>query len=1053
MSAREPHPPINAIDEIAALIATLHATGQRLEHLTGGEIDTVADAQGRTFFLHHAQENLRHNEAVRQAAILNALTAPIALLDAQGEIISVNDAWRRFADANINADAIDIGTSGIGKNYLAVCDSTRGEDAPQALRVAKGIRAVLSGEMPNFSLEYPCHSPTEERWFLMLVTPMADGRLSGAVVVHMDVSERKRAETGQREAQNLLHSVIENIPTAIQLKAVQDDFRTVIWNKASEAIFGVPREMAIGCNVHDLWPAADADRMHAADLDALESGGTQEFADQVLPTHHRNPVHVHLRKVALRDEGGTATHLLLVADDISQRLKRFEDLRRFRAAMDISGDAIVLIDRATMRYIDVNQTLCDYVGYTREELLRMTPMDLSGKSREALEREYDAIIADKTGATTIDSHFRHTGGKLIQVETRRQALHTEAGWIIVANGRDITERKHAEARIRRLNRVYAVLSGINALIVRVRDRNELFREACEIAVEIGGFRMAWIGIVDSAEMQIVPIASAGPESEFLTVAKNCFSLLDGAASAATFSVRSVRQRKTFVLNDIREDSKIFFAQKRLAQGIHSVVFLPLIVADEAVGLLTLYAEEINYFDDEEMKLLTQLSGDIAFAIDHINKQERLDYLAYYDVLTGLANRSLFMERVAQYMRIASQDGHKLALFLIDLERFKSINDSLGRSAGDALLGRVAEWITHKVVDVNLLARVGADQFAVVLPTVNPKGNVTRLVEQALEAFLEHQFTLNESVLRIGAKCGVAIFPDDGAQADTLFKHADAALKKAKASGERVLFYTQNMTEAVARKLTLETKLRQALDKEEFVLHYQPKISLASGKLTDAEALIRWNDPLTGLLPPGQFIPILEETGLIHEVGRWALRRAVADFMRWQETGLSAVRVAVNVSPLQLRHRHFIREIEQAIGISEHAASGLELEITESVIMEDVKRSIATLHAIRALNVRLAIDDFGTGFSSLSYLAKLPVDALKIDRSFIEDMTSGRKGLALIGTVIHLSHSLKLNVVAEGVETEEQHRLLRLFDCDEMQGFLISKPLPVDVFEATFLTRT
>ncbi|MBC7711631.1 MAG: EAL domain-containing protein, partial [Rhizobacter sp.] len=903
-----------------------------------------------------------------------------------------------------------------------------------------------------FSVEYPCHSPTEERWFLMLVTPIADGRLSGAVVVHIDVSERKRAETGQREAQTLLHSIIENIPTAIQLKAVQDGFRTVIWNKASETIFGVPRASAIGRNAHELWPAADADRMHADDLDALSNGGTQEFADCILPTQDRGSVHVHLRKVALRDERGAVSHLLVVADDISQQRKRFEDLRRFRAAMDISGDAIVLIDRATMRYIDVNQTLCDFVGRTREELLTMTPMDLSGESRETMERDYDALIADNTGAISVDRHFRRKGGALIQVETRRQALHTDAGWIIVANGRDITERKNAEERIRRLNRVYGVLSGINALIVRVRDRNELFSEACKIAVDVGGFRMAWIGIVDRVTMQIVPLGFAGPESDFLTVTQSRFSLLDGAVTAPTLSVRSVRQKKAFVLNDLREDSPILFAKKRLEQGIHSMAFLPLIVSDEAVGVLTLYAGESNYFDLEEMALLTQLSSDIAFAIDHINKQERLDYLAYYDVLTGLANRSLFMERVAQYMRIATQDGRKLALFLMDLERFKNINDSLGRSAGDALLGRVAEWITQKVGDVNLLARVGADQFAVVLPTVKPDGNVAWLIERAIEEFLEHHFTLNDSVFRIGIKAGVAIFPDDGAQADTLFKHAEAALKKAKASGERILFYTQNMTEAVARKLTLETKLRQAFEKEEFVLHYQPKINLASGKLIGAEALIRWNDPLTGLVPPGHFIPILEETGLIQEVGRWALNKAVTDYLRWQTTGLSAVRVAVNVSPLQLRHRHFIRDIEQAIGVSERAAGGLELEITESVIMEDVKRSIASLQAIRALNVRIAIDDFGTGFSSLSYLAKLPVDTLKIDQSFIEDMTTNRKGLALVGTVIQLSHSLKLNVVAEGVETEEQQRLLRLLDCDEMQGFLISKPLPVDVFEARFLTR-
>ncbi len=284
----------------------------------------------------------------------------------------------------------------------------------------------------------------------------------------------------------------------------------------------------------------------------------------------------------------------------------------------------------------------------------------------------------------------------------------------------------------------------------------------------------------------------------------------------------------------------------------------------------------------------------------------------------------------------------------------------------------------------------------------------------------------------------------------MFKNAEAALKKAKASGDRYLFYTQKMTETVAGKLTLENQLRQALDKEEFVLHYQPKVSLASGKVTGAEALIRWNDPRTGLVPPGEFIPILEETGLIYEVGRWALRKAIEDYLRWRAAGLAAVRIAVNVSPLQLRHRGFIAEIEQAIGIDAHAAAGLELEITESMIMEDVKHSIASLQAIRAMGVTIAIDDFGTGFSSLSYLSKLPVDTLKIDRSFVVDMTAAPEGLALVSTIINLAHSLKLKVVAEGVETEEQSRLLRLLNCDEMQGFLFSKPVPGELFETRFL---
>jgi EAL domain-containing protein (putative c-di-GMP-specific phosphodiesterase class I) len=266
-----------------------------------------------------------------------------------------------------------------------------------------------------------------------------------------------------------------------------------------------------------------------------------------------------------------------------------------------------------------------------------------------------------------------------------------------------------------------------------------------------------------------------------------------------------------------------------------------------------------------------------------------------------------------------------------------------------------------------------------------------------------------------------------------------------------LLYTRKMTEALAGRLRLETQLREALEKDEFVLHYQPKINLNGGRITGAEALMRWNDPRTGLVPPSQFIPVLEETGLIYEVGRWALRTAIEDYLRWRATGLTAVPIAVNVSSLQLRDRGFIAEIERAIGVNAHAAAGLELEITESLIMEDVKHTIALFESIRALGVSIAIDDFGTGFSSLSYLAKLPVDTLKIDRSFVNDMSVSPEGWALVSTIVTLAHGMKLKVVAEGVETDEQSRMLRLLHCDEIQGFLIGRPVPRQQFEDQFLT--
>jgi diguanylate cyclase (GGDEF)-like protein len=394
--------------------------------------------------------------------------------------------------------------------------------------------------------------------------------------------------------------------------------------------------------------------------------------------------------------------------------------------------------------------------------------------------------------------------------------------------------------------------------------------------------------------------------------------------------------------------------------------------------------------------------------------------------------------------------HKLALFLIDLERFRNVNDSLGRPAGDTLLKQVAEWLAANLGGANLLARVGTDQFALVMPEVRQEGEVARLLDKTLDAFERNAFGLGSAALRIAAKVGVAVFPEDGGNPETLLVHAEAALKKAKAGGDRYLFYTQKMSEMVAGKLMLESQLRQALERDEFVLHYQPKVHGASGKLTGVEALIRWNDPRTGLVPPSQFIPILEETGLIHEVGRWALRKALADHLRWRNAGLDPVRIAVNVSPRQLRHRGFVAEIREVIGVDPQAAQGLELELTESLIMENVEHSIATLEAIRAMGVRIAIDDFGTGYSSLSYLSKLPVDTLKIDRSFVVEMTTGAQGLALVSTIVKLGHSLGLAIVAEGVETAEQAARLREMGCDEMQGYLFSKPVPGDAFESRFL---
>ncbi len=974
-----------------------------------------------------AAEEIRFKNTILQTQQEASLDA-ILLVGTNGQIISYN---QRFVDLW----------------HLSPKLVSAGLDAPVLRSVAGQVEdAEAFVARVQYLNQHPSDKSHEE-------VSLKDGRIidrySAAVVgtdhkhygrvwYFRDITERKMAEQKFKD-------LLESAPDAMVI--VNHDAEMVLVNAHALKLFGWRREELLGQKIDMLVPerfrATHPDNRNAfffpqpqvrATGAGLELFGLRKDGSEF-------PVEVSLSPL----ETSEGTLAITAIRDISERKRLELEKEQYFKFFTLSSSPMCIADPYGCLQ-QVNPAFVRLTGYSASELVSKPFLSFVLPQDRQRTTDEMKLQVETRPSMHFENRYMRKDGTVMHLSW--MAYFDSRDRVSYAVADDITERKEADARITHLNRVYAVLSGINTLIVRVRNRNELFREACRIAAEAGGFRMAMIGIVDRSTMKVAPVASAGKDDGLLTAIKDILASTEN--SSKTMVAQAIREKKAVVSNDSQSDPRILFGVKYAEAGVRSLIVLPLMVAGEAVGVLSLYSSETEFFQKEELKLLTELAGDIAFAIDHIDKQERLDYLAYYDVLTGLANRMLFLERVAQYMRSAVGNRHQLAVFLIDLERFKNLNDSLGRPAGDELLRQVAQWLTRSAGDANLLARVGADQFALVLPQVRQDGDVTRLLEKTMAAFLEHPFRLNDAVFRISVRVGVALFPEDGADAEMLFRNAEAALKKAKASGERYLVYTQRMTEAAAGRLTLENQLRQALDNGEFVLYYQPKVNLVSGKITGAEALIRWNDPHTGLVPPGRFIPILEETGLIYDVGRWALKKAIADYLRWRAAGLAAVRIAVNVSPLQLRNRGFIAEIEQAIGIDANAAAGLELEITESLIMEDIKLSISSLQAIRALGVTVAIDDFGTGFSSLSYLAKLPVDTLKIDRSFVIEMTAGPEGLALVATIITLAHSLKLKVVAEGVETEEQSRLLRLLACDEMQGFLFGKAVPAESFETRYL---
>jgi EAL domain-containing protein (putative c-di-GMP-specific phosphodiesterase class I)/GGDEF domain-containing protein len=368
---------------------------------------------------------------------------------------------------------------------------------------------------------------------------------------------------------------------------------------------------------------------------------------------------------------------------------------------------------------------------------------------------------------------------------------------------------------------------------------------------------------------------------------------------------------------------------------------------------------------------------------------------------------------------------------------------MGTAAGDAVLRRMAERFARAASDIGTIARITADRFALALRVPDSNGDGVHAIVERLQQIFETPVQIESEAVRIQAKTGIAVFPEDGDSPDALFANAEAALKKAKVSGDRLVFYARDMNARVAELMRLENKLRIALREEQYVLYYQPRVSLATGKMCGMEALLRWRSPDLGIVPPCEFIPLLEETGLILDVGRWVLQRASADAERWRRLGLEVPSIGVNVSAIQLREPGFFENVTAALAAGGSNPSSIELELTETMVMADVETNARKLEQIRAAGIRIEIDDFGTGYSSLSYLARLPVDTLKIDRSFITPMSASPVHMAIVTTVISLARSLNLRVVAEGVETEQQANLLRLLRCDEAQGFLYSKPVPPD----------
>ena len=494
-----------------------------------------------------------------------------------------------------------------------------------------------------------------------------------------------------------------------------------------------------------------------------------------------------------------------------------------------------------------------------------------------------------------------------------------------------------------------------------------------------------------------------------------------------------------------------FMNTLVQKDTSTFLLLPLFIKQRLTAVILLAYPDFHLIENEEKEQLRKFADHVAIALSNASWEEKLYYQAHYDALTNLPNRVLLHDRLEQAVARAQRNKYHAAVIFVDLDRFKLINDSMGHTEGDKLLKNIAGLLTNSVRSVDTVIRFGGDEFVIVIPDMDSTINIVSELGSIADKILANtgnRIELQNTKVHTGMSIGIAIYPEDGETPDELVKNADAAMYHAKEQGRGCYrFYAPELNADAMHRVAMEQELHQALENEEFRLVYQPKVDCMSGRLIAAEALIRWHHPERGLVPPNEFIGIAEETGLIREIGEWVLWEACRQTKEWLDASLPLVRVAINVSPIQFREDDMASKVALILQSFQLPADVIELEVTEGAVMEHTETSIRKLHDLNDMGIRLSIDDFGTGYSSLSYLGKLPIHALKIDQSFIMDMTEDKNARAIVSSTIFLAHKLGLEVVAEGVETEEQKDILQEWHCDELQGYLISKPLYADRFEA------
>ncbi len=700
---------------------------------------------------------------------------------------------------------------------------------------------------------------------------------------------------------------------------------------------------------------------------------------------------------------------------------------KYRGLLEAAPDAMVVVNQDG-EIVLLNLHAEKQFGYQPDELVGQPVTNIipEGFAERLIAddlRSAEDALAQQIG-TGIELTGRRKNGSEFPIEILLSPLRSAEGILVTAAIRNISVRKDAEAHLALMEGRYrGLLEAAPDAMVVVNQAGEIVLLNLQAEKQFGYHRDELVG---------QPVTNIIPEgfAERL-IADDLRSAADALAQQIGTGIELSARRK----DGSEFPIEILLSPLESAEGI----------------LVTAAIRNISLRKTAEANLLQkveELSRSESAARD---MSIQMIYSAQHDFLTGLPNRMLLNDRISQAIVLAPRHMKQVAVLFLDLDGFKHINDSLGHSIGDRLLQSVAARLVACVRVSDTVSRQGGDEFVVLLSEAEQWEDADSVARRLLQEVAQAH-SIDQHGLHITASIGVSIYPDDGLDAETLVKNADTAMYQAKANGRnRYQFFEPAMNVRAVERQSVEESLRRALERQEFVLHYQPKMDLRTGAITGAEALIRWMHPTRGLIPPAQFIPIAEDCGLILPIGNWVLREACAQARAWQAADLPVTTMAVNVSAMQLRDENFLEGLFAILGETGLDPGSLELELTESVLMKQADSAAAILQTLRERGVQVALDDFGTGYSSLSYLRRFPIDALKIDQSFVSQITAAGDDTSIVTAVISMARSLKLRVVAEGVETPEQLAFLQAHECDEAQGYYFSRPVPPERFAELLAT--